>query len=240
MSKKLITAALALVALAAFALPATASAINDPSLNCSKGGATCAVGTKILGHNVGNMVMTDSSGNTVLNCTSALMTGTVLENTGKSLKATISTVDIWGTGTKAATHPEPECTGSFGNLSTTFVTPWCVRSNSTMVTDEFLITGDDCTAEPGSITFNLVSTTAGSCTYTKVKAVSGTYTTESTGDAVLTLGPARSEGNEFLKTAGSFICPAKAWLNLSFTLEENAGVTPTNTTNAVTDPLYIS
>jgi len=54
MTKKLILACMAIAAFAAFVLPATASATNDPQLTDSFG--TVAVGSLIAGTNVGNTI----------------------------------------------------------------------------------------------------------------------------------------------------------------------------------------
>jgi len=242
MSKKLITACMALVSLAAFALPATASATNDPELLCTKGGATCPVGTKIIGHNIGELLMTDINKKVLTQCSTAFMTGELTKNSGTAVEGTISTADFGGTGTKAAGAVEPECTGSFGNITVTtgpFAsnegTPWCLKSDNTMATDEFQVRGNACSGASRSIEFILDSTTVGECKYTRTTAIPGTYTTEATGDAIMSIFEQR-----FPKSAGGFLCPSEGYLDLTFTLEKDTDATAEKTTNTTTHPLYIS
>jgi len=254
MSKKLITACLGLLALAAFILPATASAapeITHPTgtrLNPTTGSCTSVAGTVcVTATNVGETLLkTDpASGEpTVLaRCTTAAMTGYLKKNNGTEIEATIHTATFSGTG--GLSNGMNECTGSFGNItvttngnkvdneSVTNGTPWCIRATKAMEPDEFQLTGGDCVSEPPAITFILDSTTAGECKYTRSAAVKGTYTTDSTGDAVLTV--TAKEGTladtTFTREAGGVLCPGTGTLEMSFTLE---------TDEKEAKPLYIS
>jgi hypothetical protein len=93
--KKLITACLALMALAAFALPAAASAINDPTL--TENGSSVPVGAKIVLTNIGNsLFQTTSGGTTLTTCTTAKITGKVLKNANGTVEGTIETATLSG------------------------------------------------------------------------------------------------------------------------------------------------
>jgi hypothetical protein len=249
MSKKLITAALALVALAAFALPASASAANDPDLTCSKGGALCAVGTTIDATNIGTAFFKDGEGKNVLSeCSFATIKGTVRENSGTSVRADITTAAFEGTG--GVFNGRKECTGTFGNFTVTTNgtdpvgtkidnedvangTPYCLESNAEDAEDQFTIRGGTC-SEPAraiSFIFDVTGSFGGSnfeCTYSRTPALKGTYTTEATGDAILSL--AAGENTKFTKTGGGILCPGSGTLQMSFTLEKNG----------TSEPLYIS
>jgi hypothetical protein len=218
MSKKLIMACMAVAAFAAFVAPATALATNDPDLTCDQGGSLCAVGTKIVGTNVGVLLMTDANTNVLTECSSATMTGTVTKNDGSNVEGTIETATFSGTGTNG------ECTSSFGGITVeTNIgngVPWCLRSTSTMTTNEFQVRGNSCSLASRSITFVLNSTTIGKCRYNRPTPAPGTYTTEATGDAILNIA-----GQEWAKEEGSVLCPTKGFLDLNFTLETENGST---------------
>jgi hypothetical protein len=231
MHKKLITACMALVALAAFALPATASAVNDPDITHPTN-TLLGTPTKIKATNVGVTKMLSPGGSVLVECSVATMTGTLTKNDGAgNVEGTIENTTFAGTGTLR--EGEKECTGSFGNVTVhTNIgngTPWCLRSTSTMATDKFQVRGGSCSEEARSITFVLTSTTVGTCKYNRTTAIEGEYTTHPE-DAVLHLKP--STLTEFTKEEGGFFCPGAGQLEMSFTLETDT--TPT------ADPLYIS
>src|SRR3954470_16866335 len=170
MSKKLITACLGLVALAAFVLPAVASAspvITHPTgtrLDPKAAGAECtgvASTICITGTNVGNIkLLTDPAEGTattpLFECTKSVVTAYLEENTGTSVTATIHTVTIEGTGGVISPGTMKECSGfgGFGNLtpttngsgvdgeSITNGTPWCLKLGAS---DTFTIRGGKCT-----------------------------------------------------------------------------------------------
>jgi len=234
MSKKLITAALALVALAAFALPASASA--SPELTHPTGttmavhpaGTTCTAKPEgcLLGTNIGNTLL--KTGSTVLSeCTTARLTGELTKNNGTTVEGNITTATFTGTGGQdpAEAANMPECTGEIlGNTTVTTNgggvdensvangTPWCMKST---VLGTFTVRGGLCSAAARNIDFVMKSTTIGSCVYTRA-SISGTYTTDATGDAIFTL---TSEGTEFAKKEGGFLCPASGSLEMKFTME---------------------
>jgi hypothetical protein len=236
MGKKLITACLGLVAFAAFVLPATASAspvITHPTgtvLDLSKTSCTGVAGTAcVTATNIGVTKMKDTANNTLTECSTATMTGYLTKNSGTEIEGDIHNTTFSGSGTSG------ECTSTFGGITVdTNIgegTPWCIKATSKMEPNEFQVIGGNCgTAK--EITFVLTSTTVGTCKYTretKTSPIKGTYTTHSTGDAVLSL--AAGANTSFSKEEGGIFCPSEGTLEMSFTLETD--------TPAVA-PLYIS
>ena len=98
MYKKLITACMAIAAFAAFVLPATASATNDPTL--TDDGGHVAVGSKILATQVGNSFLratsSDHKGSIQLTCSTGELTGTVLQNSGGTVEGEITFATFGG------------------------------------------------------------------------------------------------------------------------------------------------
>lgn len=233
MSKKLITACLGVLALAAFALPAAASAANSPVLTHPTG-TVLGKGASIDGHNTTLIVL--KSGSTVLTeCSSATLTGTLTKNESNTVEGNIETATFSGTGPER--EGDKECTSpGLGNFSVDTNlgngTPWCIRSTSTMAEDEFQVRGGKCTEAARSITFVLTSTTVGTCKYNRTEALKGIYTTDTPGiqDAILHFTSGTS--TEFKKEEGGILCPSTGNLEGSFTLETN---NPPNT-----EPLYFS
>src|SRR3954451_21380377 len=149
MSKKLIASCLALFALAAFVLPAVASAtpvLTHPT------GTKLAAGTKITGTNIGETLLKDGSGNILARYTNVKMTGELTKNTGTEIEGTITTATFQGTG-GAGTGGMNECTGSLGRMTVTTNgnnvdgenlangTPWCLKSGAN---DTFQVRGNAC------------------------------------------------------------------------------------------------
>jgi hypothetical protein len=243
MSKKLITGCLALFALAAFILPASASAVvaTEPTgtaLNPT--GKTCTTGLPgicITGTNT--TVAKFKSGSTTLSeCSKVVLTGAISKNEGGVVEGTVHTATFTGTGTEQVAGM-PECTSSvFGNLTPTTNgggvdentvaagTPWCMKSAAE---DKFTVRGGACGAESRAITFVLDSTTAGECKYSRTASLEGTFTTDTTGDAVVSL--AAGAATNFTKESGGVLCPTEGSLEMSFTLE---------TDEAETKPLFFS
>jgi len=237
MSKKLITACLALFALAAFVLPAAASAspvVTHPT------GTKLATGATIVGTNTGTTFLKNDEGTaTLAECNTAVIRGTLKENTGSSIQADITTATFTGTGAQDAAEAAkmPECTSTFGGITVTTNgggvdentiasgTPWCIKATAAGV---FTLRGGLCSQASRAITFNLKSTTAGNCLYERTTAISGTNTTDTAGSTVLSV--AANANTTFKGEAGnSFLCPATGTLQMSFTLEtENK------------EPIYIS
>jgi hypothetical protein len=224
--KKLITACMALVALAAFALPATASATNDPDITHPTG-TLMATNTKILATNTSVAKFSGFGGLLNVECQTASMTGTLVKNNGTEAEGTIETAKFSGTGTNG------DCTSNVGPVNATpntgtNGTPWCLRSTPTMATDEFQVRGNSCSSLSRPIRFALdVTNAAETCVYERSTAIPGTYTTHPS-DAVLSISSV-----PFTRISGSaFVCPSEGSLTMSFTLETD--------TTASADPLYIS
>jgi hypothetical protein len=81
-----------------------------------------------------------------------------------------------------------------------------------MAADEVQIRGNECAAAARPIRFVLDSSVAGECTYERAGAVIGKVST-TPNPALITV-----EKQEFPKVGGSFLCPAKGFLDLSMTL----------------------
>lgn len=226
MRKHLTTSLVTLTTLmACLGMPTAALATNDPELTHPTG-TLLATGTKVLWTNVGNLIFKDANGNTLWDCSRATMTGTVTKNDGSNVEDVIESVSISSTGAGG------ECTSSAGNFTMdTNIgngTPWCTRSTSSMVTDEFQLRGNSCSSEARSLTLVTTGTTVGTCKYNRASPLKGTYTTHPT-DAIKHI-PA-STNSEFTKEEGSIFCPSVFRLEVSFTLE---------TDTATADPIYIS
>ncbi|HET7506938.1 MAG TPA: hypothetical protein VFJ53_01140 [Solirubrobacterales bacterium] len=211
MSKKLMTGLLALVALAAMALPAVASA--SPELT-SPTGTTAAVGSKITAVNIGDTLMTDTSGNVITRCSTVDLSGELTKNSGTAIEGNVTTASFTGTGS------EGNCTGTF--FSSPKVTPgvanglpWCVRALSTFGADEGQIRGGKCSEAAREIRFalDLGSIT---CLYSRAatEPIKGTLTTDVGGqDAVVHI-----EKQLFKPVSTPFPCPEEGLLDMSFTL----------------------
>jgi hypothetical protein len=238
MSKKLILAGMALFAFAAFILPATASAANDPEITHPTGtllnptGKTCTgVNNAICidAHNINPIRLKDSSGNTLTECSTSTFTGELTKNDGSNVEGNINSSSFSGTGASG------ECTSTFGGISVdTNIgsgTPWCIRSTAAMATDEGQVRGGKCSEALRSITFVLTSTTVGTCKYSRATALIGTYTTDTpaTQDAVIHFTAAAN--TEFTKEEGGIFCPAAGRLEGSWTLKTDV---------VATEPLYFS
>jgi hypothetical protein len=254
MGKKLITACLGLFALAAFALPATASAVNNPIITHPTGTAL-AVGTKFLATNIGNTQLKNGEGTTTLTeCTTAKMTGTVVENTTGHVTANITTATFSGTGTSFAGMNE--CTGVsiLPNLTVTtngtdpagtFLegtedvengTAYCLKADNTMAEHEFQLRGGTCADAARKIAFIFDTTFSGNpqCKYERSAAspIKGTFTTDTTGDAVLSVSAATPSNTKFTGATGnSILCPTSLTTQMSFTFEAD---------EATASPFYIS
>jgi hypothetical protein len=223
MSKKLILACMALVALAAFALPAAASA--KPRL-CETEGATCttlATGVKIHAHNVGIFKITTSNTSVLLECSTATMTGTLTKNNAEDIEATIESATFTGTGAGG------KCTSALlGNTTITtrpaagetwIGLPYCLTAGG--AEDKFSVRGGACNEAARAITFVLHTTNIGVCRYTRSTAIEGTFTTHtsSSEDAILTISHVPEGAAKFTKEAVSgVLCPEAVWWDLQMTL----------------------
>ncbi|HEX5593219.1 MAG TPA: hypothetical protein VFX35_07720 [Solirubrobacterales bacterium] len=231
MSKKLIMSCMALVAFAAFVLPATASATNDPQLTETTfnaegkdiGTHTVPPGAKVIGTNIGNadFMNTTGEGTPQVSCSSALLTGTVTKNEGGTVEGSISTADFSGTGPLSKHNPAKEyseCTASIGNAAITVSTPLVIKSDPTMATDEFRVSG---TGAGGTVTFNIVSTVAGQCKYLTTSTVKGDYTTAPATTKLVVRNTQAGSGAKLEE--GGFLCPTSGQLRMTFFLETEDG-----------------
>jgi hypothetical protein len=215
-----------------------ASAANKPVLTHPTG-TSLPTGTGFLGRQVGATGFYSTSGVKEMECSSGSMTGTLLKNSGGTVEGEISSASFGGTGAQVEGEPEPECTsfGFFGlNLSVTSnassAEPWCIKSNTLMVEDTFMLSGGKCGVAATKIRFVELWTGFGECVYQATQAsIKGTFTTDGTGDAVVTF--TRSNINTGLsKVSGAFACPSSYEFELAFTLETDNG--------AAREPIYIS
>lgn len=218
MNRKLINACIALAALAAFALPATASAANDPQL--TEGGALVAAGASVVGTTV-NPSFTTTSGSSILSCSSAKATGKVLKNSSGTVEGEITTATYSGTGAISSDNNLPECTGSFGNAYITVTnTPLCIKSTPAMAEDEGQVGGGGC-GTFGTVKFTIGTTTAGECKYETTSTLKGDFTTGGT-ETVLTIRNTQAGSGSKL-ISGGFLCPTSGMLKGSGTLETENG-----------------
>jgi hypothetical protein len=231
MYKKLIMSCMAVAAFAAFVLPATASATNDPQLTDAAG--TVAVGSKILGTNVGETYFYNTATTIKLSiCNKVRMTGEVTANSGGTVKGKVTTADFSGTGAISADNGLNECTGEIGSSYVTVKNlPLELSSTPTMATDEFQVTG----SAGAKVKFLLGSTTAGECEYEATGPIKGDYTTgtSAAADAKLTTRDTES-GSGAKLIRGGFLCPTSGVLAMTFTLETDT------LPNETADPIWIS
>jgi hypothetical protein len=215
---KPIRACMALVAFAAFAVgPATASAENKPQL--LESGTALATGAKIVGTNVGSTFFTDTSGNTLVDCSTTKLAGTVTKNTIGAVEGEITTFDFSSTGAVSAHNGLNECTGSFGNAYYTLSTlPLCLRSTSTMATSEFQVSSGKC-AGGGKVKFIMGSTTIGECEFESGGVLKGDYKTNTS--EITIRSTAAGSGSKLIR--GGFFCPASTMLKMTFKLETENG-----------------
>jgi hypothetical protein len=204
------TALVFCAALVAFAAtPTAATATNNPEL--VENGARVEAGKSLQATSQGNLVATDLSGNTIWSCETVILTWDLLKNDGTNVEANIT----------AATIKNKEASTCSSSIGATTVTtnpatnglPWCIRSTSTMVTDEFQIRGNSCgsLARPIRLVFDLPFGII--CTYQRPSAISGTFTT-GIGKTVLSISKV-----EVPLLEGGFGCPSATNLDMSLGLE---------------------
>jgi hypothetical protein len=218
MFKKLIVSCMALAAFAACALPASASATNDPQL--TEGATLVPTGTSLVG-TASNTLFTNTEGAELVVCSTAKLTGTLKANSGSKVEGEIpkGNAIFSGDGLPSAHNGLRECTATFGNAYVTVTTALCVRSDSLMVTDEFQVTGGSCPG--GKVKFIIGSTTAGACEYESNGAVKGTYTTGGSETKLTTLNTTAGSGST--RISGGFLCPSSGQLAMTFNLETTNG-----------------
>jgi hypothetical protein len=185
------------------AVPAVAVAFNSPELQ--EAGVRVNTGSLIQATNSESVVMTNESGEQLLACSTATMTWSVVKNDGSSIEANITAADVSNGATT-------DCGGLLGpfrytsNPATNGL-PWCIKSTSTVATDEFQIRGNSCAGLSGPIRFELDVTLTGQiCIYQRSSPIPGTTTT-GVRSTVLSISKA-----EFpLVTEGSSCgCPARS------------------------------
>jgi hypothetical protein len=174
---------MALFALAAFALPAVASAENKPVITHPTGtpmsvrlpGEICKVVGEagcLVGTNIGTTKLKNGEGTTTLTeCTTAKLTGTLTKNSAGTIEADITTATFFGGGgvfngmeeckginifpnfTVTTNGTDPVGTRLEGTEDVENGTPYCLRSTPAMATDEFQLRGGTCTEAARKITF---------------------------------------------------------------------------------------
>jgi hypothetical protein len=215
MFKKLIMSCMAAAAFAAFVLPATAAAVNDPQL--TEGINSLPDGTtKLLFTNTGTIDLMDTTGagTPQISCTKASLTGTLTNNTAGTVEVSLTKAEL--SGTPSSNHPDtglPECTASIGNAGITLGLPLTLKSTPTMANDEFQVSG---TGAGGTVVFSILSTVAGTCKYQSTSTIKGDYTTAAT--TVLTVRNTQA-GSGMKLVEGGFFCPTSAQLRLSLFIE---------------------
>ena len=215
MSKKLITACMALVAFAAFVLPASAMA-NDPQLTSE--GSLIPAGTSITGTALETKFTNTTGGTTLVTCSHAHLTGTLTKNSESTVKGEIPAANaiFQGTGATSSDNNLPECTGSFGNAYITVKSALCIESGTTQANDEVVTTG--CGSK---VKFLIGSTTAGECEYESTGAVQADSTTGGTEASVTTRDNSEGSGSKLIR--GGFLCPTSGALKMTFGLKTTNG-----------------
>jgi hypothetical protein len=207
------------LALAAMALPAVGSASPEIGETSSGVWSKLAVGSKIQATSLEPSKMTSPGGTTLIECSTATLTGELFENSGASIKGNITSAAFSNAG-------GADCTALFGGTLkiTTNVgngTPWCIQTTKTA--DQVEIRGGLCSEATRSITFVLDTSSFGECKYNSTTFPTGTFTTDVSGqDAVVTLANA----GLWTKEAGSAFCWSEARLDMKFTLETDGAGTP--------------
>jgi hypothetical protein len=214
------TLLLVLVGLAAVPVPASANpVITHPT------GTPLAVGSKLLGTNVGNVAMTTQVGN--VECNSATVTATVTTNsTASGSKAEVTSASFNNAGST-------ECSSWTGGISVTTNPatnglPWCLEEIT--ATDVGRKRGGSCGSATRPIRFILAFTNnlIGTCTYQRSTAAEGGIQTDT---EVGTEGVISITGQEWSKFEGGAGCPSSGKIDMSFTIETDA---------ATAEPLYFS
>jgi hypothetical protein len=208
--------------LAAFlAMPATASAVNNPLITYPTG-TLLSVGSKIKAQNLGLQLMTVELG--TLACSSFELTGTLKKNTAIEVEIEVEKAIAGGDAAGGA------CTapGVFGpSMNWTFAIatnglPWCLRSTSAMAADEVQIRGGKCTEAARPIRFIY---DGGGCAYERTAPMVGTLTTHPE-DAQISFA-----AQEFKAVEACFGIGARILFDWAFTLTKD---------EALGGPIYIS
>lgn len=215
-SKKLATwtVLMAVAGLVAATAPASAATLTAPT------GSKLSAGSALKGTNIGAVLVTNLTGELLYRCDNAEMGGEVV--TPGSVTTTFNVTSFIFRGTGAG----ETCTSGFGTtMQWTFAIagglPYCIKTIAE--TDKWEWRGGKCSEATRSIKWTVDFSDGGRCGYEKA-GLTGTFTTHSTGDAVLT---SIKEGNSKRYEAeggfSAFLCPSEAQLDMSFTLETEAG-----------------
>ena len=187
------------IAIAAFgAVVAAPAASASPVL--TDNGVPVAVGASIEGRNTGNIRFTGSSN---IDCSNAVLTGTLTKNSGTKIEATIpvGAVTIAGTGTGG------DCTSPLGSMKERFDSELCLATGTI---DNFVLTG--CGA--AAVLFTMEITGTGPCKYS-ASAINGVFITNA---APATINVSEQEVK---KVEGGFFCPSSGKLDMEFDLYTN-------------------
>jgi hypothetical protein len=225
MSKRLIVAFMSFAALFALATAsASAATLTQPT------GTAVASGTKFKGTSIGEASF--SFGSTFVTCP-AVLTGTITNNIGE-IEGTVETVAFKGTAANGGcTSPFEAATVTTTGGASFLGTPWCLTAGAE---DILRIRGNSCANKTRAVTFALDLTFFGTsveCKYERTSTtgpIVGTYTTDTTGDAIGYISPG---GSSFVpESINPFGCPGAGSLEMKFTLETDTG--------SIESPMYIS
>jgi len=210
MYKKPNMAILALTAFAALVLPASALALNEPTLK--EGANVIATGTKLtatLAPKTEAIFWNTGTTTKQVICTGAKLTGNVKANAKDLVEETIETVEFTGTGAGGVC-----VSGTGAAVKVTVSTPLCLYSVLAHAPDEFEIEGSDCKITEAPVKFTLdIATEA--CEYETTGTIKGDFTTNS-DEAKLTTRDTEA-GSGFKKLKGIF-CPESGVVAMTFNL----------------------
>jgi len=211
--------------------PVTASALNTPELTHPTA-KLLGAGAKLQATNVGAVRWTDGTGATFVECSTGVLTGTLVKNAGASVFITIESATFTSAGLQCSGFNGAGLTTVQANIGNGI--PWCIFSNQASNDDEFKLDGGSCSEAPRTTTFVLETAAWGACKYEKeagATRISGSYFTDTAihanSDAVLQV-----PGSKFKREAGSNVnCPPETFLDMTMTFETNA---------SMKEPLYFS
>jgi len=212
MYKKLIMSCMAVAALAAFALPATASAVTTTDAT-----GDVKVGASITTKNIGDLFFMRTDGVTPeVTCTTVHATGTVVQNSGGVSIDQFTTFKVSSTGAVSPHNGLNECTAGIGNAWVTVVN-LPLTLTTIAGTDNFNITGK----EGKKVRFIIGSTVAGECEYESTNAaITGAFTTAAT--TVLSINNTQAgSGSKLIR--GGFFCPTSGQLKGSSYIQTTNG-----------------
>jgi len=202
-------------------------ATASPVLTYPKG-TRLATGSLLQITNIGVAVFTESEWR--LECPTAHVKGKLVTNTGTAVEIELSSFEMSGLGAGEDCRQDRNKEGSTEIGASVHVTysglPWCFRATSQMSADSFDIKAAHC----GEIVKNNVTlvfnyTGLKECKY-EISSIQGTFTTEATGDAILTMKP-ELKG----EASNSFLCQSSMPSETAMTLERDS---------LLAEPVYFS